>query len=692
MKGVMINMKIVRQRDLKDCGICSLLSIIRYYGGNVSLEQMRLDAKVSSSGTTALNLILASKKYGFDAVGVHMDKLNNDIHLPAIAHLNLKNSFGHYVVIYKITKKSVILMDPAKGKVVKKITDFYLEYSKVLILLYPKRKIIVLKEKDTLLNTFIKVLISEKKLFVKILLLSLFLLISTIFGGYYFQIMIDSINNNYYLEYLKIIVFVFGVFLIAKIILSYVRSYLENFLNKDIDVVLNSNFLNHLFRLPLECITSRNSGEIISRVRELANLKNIFTEIFIDSTLDMLLFLISMPLLFNISNKLFFISFLFLLLYLIIGIITSKIVYKKAYQNIECEENFNNSLLENIKMINSISNLNVTSLRLKNLELRLATYLKDTFNLSAILNKSNCFKNAINEISFFIINTWGFFLVFHENFSITRLITFNTLLGFFINPLRNVIDNLPKYNFLKASYAKINDFLSITKENLGTSRDLLGNSIEISNLKYSYNKLENILINYNLYITANSFVSLDGPSGTGKSTICKILLKYITDYEGCIKIGGENLKDINIATIRSNITYVSQEEHIFTGSIKENILINRDIDLEDFYRICNVCEIEEIVSKRPFRYETTISDYAENISGGEKQRIILARALLKKTKIIILDEALSEVDQTLEKKIINNIKNEFKDRTIIYITHKKYPKLFDKIIKIGGINELSRTS
>ena len=683
-------MKIVRQRDLKDCGICALLSIVRHYGGNVSLEQMRMDAKVSNYGTTALNLINASKKYGFDAVGVQLDTLNQDIYLPAIAHLNLKNGYGHYVVIYKITKTNVVLMDPAKGKVVKKLNDFYEEYSKVLILLYPKRKITVFKEDNTLFKTFIKVLISEKKLFSKILILSFFLLITTIVGGYYFQVMLDSINRNYYLGYLKILVLVFGIILIVKLSLSYIRGYLENYLNKNIDVILNSSFLNHLFNLPLECITSRSSGEIISRVKELANIKNLFTEIFISSILDFLLLLASMPLLLSISNKLFLISLLSLLLYLIVGIITSNLVYKKAYQNIEYEENFNNSLLEDIKMTNSINNLNIKESRLKNLENDLGMFLKDTFDLSMFLNKSISIKNTINEISFFIINTWGFFLVLNGNLEITRLITFNTLLGFFTDPLKNMIDSLPKYNFLKATYAKINDFLSVNKEDVGIEKTLMGNDILIDKLSYSYNKLENILSNLSFKIPANSFVLLDGPSGTGKSTFCKILLKYINDYEGNIKIGGENLKDISIATIRSNITYVSQEEHIFTGTIKENILINRDIDLEYFYKICNICEVEEIVAKKPMRYESIISDNAENISGGEKQRIILARALLKKANIIVLDEALSEVDQTLEAKIIKNIKRELKDKTIIYITHKKHRNnLFDKVIFIGGPYELS---
>ena len=135
-----------KQTDLKDCGVCCLASIIKHYKGNVPLEKIRLDAKTTVEGTTALNLILASTKYGFEATGVKLNSVKDIKQFPAIAHMNLKKGYSHYVVIEKITKDKIIIMDPAKGKVVKKINEFMEEWSKVIILFYPKRKIIVLKK------------------------------------------------------------------------------------------------------------------------------------------------------------------------------------------------------------------------------------------------------------------------------------------------------------------------------------------------------------------------------------------------------------------------------------------------------------------------------------------------------------------------------------------------------------------
>ena len=678
-------MKIIRQRDFKDCGVCSLASIIEYYGGYVSLEKLRLDTKATNEGTTALNIIEASKKYGFDAMGIKVANLTNEnVSLPAIAHMQGKNGLNHYVVIYKITNDKVILMDPAKGKVVKSKDDFYEEWSHILLIFHPQRKITVFQKENTLIGIFLKIIMQEQKLFILIIISSIFLIVFTIIGSYYFQVMIDAINLNYPLIYLKIFVVVFGLLVILKLVFGYLRRYFENYLNKNIDCLLNSNFLNHIFNLPLEVITSRTSGEIITRVSELANIKNLFTEIFITCLLDFALMLTSLPLLYSISNKLFLALFLSLLLYLVVGIITSKIIYQKAYQNIELEAEFNNILLENVQMLSSIKNLNVTDNRLSKLETSLSALLYDNFKLGKFWTNENFGKNAIYELGFFIINTWGFYLIFKGKLEITALVTFNTLLGLFLDPIKNCIDSLPKYNFVKATFSKINDFLSLNKETLGQKEKLSNNKIIIKNLSFSYDSLKSTFNHFNLFIKPGEFVSLKGRSGSGKSTLCKILDKYITNYKGEIIIGNRNIKDLSIATIRENITYVGQNEALISGSIKENILLDREIDSKRFTQICNICGIEQIVFKKALRYETSINNDSTNISGGEAQRIILARAILNDFEILILDEALSEVDYQTERKIIKNLKHYFPSKTIIYITHKNHDQLFDRVIDLGG--------
>ncbi len=678
-------MKIVRQQDEKDCGVCSLLSIIRYYKGNVPLEQLRLDARTNNDGTTALNLVLASQKYGFDAVGMKVENVNDIKRLPAIAHLNLEKGYSHYVVVEKITKDKIILMDPAKGRVVKFLWKFQKEWSGVVLIFYPKQKIIVLKNEVTLFTILKKIFVSEKNLIKIIVLVSFLLTIFTIALGYYFQMFNSLYLSKYPINYLKVLVLVFAIFTCFKLFLTYYRSYLENHLNKNIDCLITSDFLKHLFSLPLNVINSRKSGEILSRVNELTSIKGLITEIFITYTLDFLLVVITTFLLISISSKLFLILFLTTIVYLFIGIMTKKSIFEKAYQNISIESEFNNTILENIKMINSIKNLDAVDDTLKKIERKLAYYLYDTFKVNIILNKINIFKVSCYEIGFFLINTFGFYFVYEGIINIVDLITFNTLLNLYFEPLKNIVDSIPKYSFMKASITKINDFLSVDIEKLGKKNVTHGYDISINNLSYSYNKYQNVLKNVNLNINEGQFVLLQGASGSGKSTLCSILNKYITDYTGDILFGTMNYKDLSIKTIRDNIVYVGQNENIFTGSIKENITFGHEVSDLDFNKVCNICKVDDIAYKKTFRYESLIGSDEGNISGGEKQRIILARAVLKDFNVLILDEALSEVDIKLELEILKNIRDNYKDKTIIYISHKKYPNVFDKVISMEAV-------
>lgn len=678
-------MKIVRQQDEKDCGVCSLLSIIRYYKGNVPLEQLRLDARTNNEGTTALNLVLASQKYGFDAVGMKVENLNDIKRLPAIAHLNLKKGYSHYVVIEKVTKDKIILMDPAKGKVVKFLWEFQKEWSGVVLIFYPKQKIMVLKNNVTLFTIFKKVFISEKNLIKIIVLVSFLLTIFTIALGYYFQMFNSLYLNKYPINYLKVLVLVFAIFTCFKLFLTYYRSYLENHLNKNIDCLITSDFLKHLFNLPLNVITSRKSGEILSRVNELTSIKGLITEIFITYTLDFLIVVITTFLLIRISSKLFLILFLTTIFYLFVGIITKKSIFEKAYQNISIESEFNNTVLENIKMINSIKNLDAVDGTLNKIERKLTHYLYDTYKVNTILNKINIFKVSCYEIGFFLINTFGFYFVYKGIINMIDLITFNALLNLYFEPLKNIVDSIPKYSFMKASITKINDFLGVRAEILGEKTSTDGYDISINNLNYSYNKYQNVLKSVNLNIKEGEFVLLQGASGSGKSTLCSILNKYITDYTGDILFGKMNYKDLSIKTIRDNIVYVGQNENIFTGSIKENITFGNKVSDLNFDKICKICKVDDVANKKTFRYESLIGSDEGNISGGEKQRIILARAVLKDFNVLILDEALSEVDIKLELEILKSIRENYKDKTIIYISHKKYSNIFDKVINMEAV-------
>ncbi len=681
----MLKVFVTRQHDLKDCGVCCLSSIIKYYEGYVPIERIRIDTRTTKDGTTAYNILNAAQKYGFETKGVKIESLDDhNIFLPAIAHMKYKNGLNHFVVIYSITKTKVTLMDPAKGKISLSRQEFLKNFTQILLMFYPKEKILYLEKGKNIFEVFWSIINSERKLFGQIVLVSIILTILSILSSYYFKIGLESITDNTYLDYVKLIVLVFGIITIFKCIFSYLRNYLENHLNKNIDVLLLSDFLNHMYKIPSQNIGSRSSAEIISRVGELNNIKTLYTEIFINFLLDFLLALVSIPILISISGKMFLVLFFLIVIYFTTGFITTKTIYRKAYQNITLEEEFNSYLLESINTYSTIKNLNLTAYILKNIEEKLSTFLYDSYTLNDYLNKTENIKNWINEFGFFITNTVGLFLIIHDSLSITSLITFNSLMNFFLNPLKNLIDILPKYNFFKATFSKISDFINIPTEKMGKRSLFSKYDINVKNLNYSYNDYDLTLQKINFSINPGEKIMFKGKSGCGKSTMCKILNKDIENYTGEVTIGEKNLKDYSLRTIRENVLYVSQNEDIFTNSIRENILLGRNIEENKFGKIMELCKVDKIVEKKPFHYDTVISNNLNEISGGEKQRIILARSLLKDAKIIILDEVLSEVDEKMEREIIKNINSYFNNKTIIYITHKKEDDLFDKVINFEG--------
>lgn len=671
---------IIRQHDLKDCGICSLLSIIRYYNGSVPLEKLRQDTHTSLEGTSAFHLVKTAKEYGFDAYGIKIEnekELTSCI-LPAIAHVTIGN-LNHFVVIYKITKEKIIVMDPAKGKVAYQKQKFLEIWTKFIIVIYPRYSIPKITETKHFQQYLKQISKNEKIYFALIVFITFLFTILMIATGFYFKFGLEVVNSGDKHLILSILLF-FGTLSFLKIILNYLRMYYKACLNKYLDGYIYRDFLNHLFLLPNYFIKSRTSGEIMTRIEELEMVKSVMSEIVITGCVDSILSISLGGMLYVINKKLFGFTLMILMIYGIYSIINSKILYRKALRANEEKVNFNSSVLENIDSILTLKNLNVLSKSITKVETILFKYLESLHNLNKKIMKTTSFSYFAEEALHFGLLSFGIIEIANQRLTIIDLITFESLLNYFIEPVKNLWSMLPNYNFVKVSLNKINDFYNIPIENdsQGLTEFIPGN-IKIEQADYSYNAYQKVFTNLSLEIPENEFVLLKGPSGCGKSTLCQMISRLIEVKNNNIKIGKVSVNDYNLQTIRSNITYVGQKENLIQDTIRNNILFDRKIEEKEFQKSIEICEIENIVSKKAMRYETFLLKDNMNLSGGEKQRIVLARALLNPSKILILDEALSEVNQDLEMKILKNIKQSFPDKTILYVSHKEYNGFFDRI-------------
>ncbi len=676
---------IVRQQDIRDCGICCLQSIIKFYGGFIPLETLRLDTKTNNNGTTAYNLILTAKKYGFNAIGRKNISLDSEeLILPAIAHVVTDKGINHFVVIYKVTSKHLHIMDPAKGYVRLTKESFRGNWTNVILIFNPYKKIPLMKLNHDVKKLFISVLSNQKELLLKIVCNNIIITLVSIFISYYFKIVISSIDNDFRNTTIFIII-LFLIFHILKIYFNYIKNELTIYLNKNIDLLIIPEFINHIFKLPLNIICSRTTGEILTRIKELDNIKALFSELFVSIILDLFLVVCSVFFLNNISNELFFILCIMVLLYMFVGFFINPIVLRKLNDNIDLETDFNSLLSEKIGAVESIKNLGVTNQVICSLENSYTKYQENTFNYSLFFNNFVTIKSIINDIGLFIISSYGVYLIMESKLTLLSLITFNTLLTYFIDPIEDCVDILPKFSLIKLSINKISEFLNIETENLGKFEQFYNGDIEFKNVKYSYNDIDEVVGNFNLFIPKKTHCVIIGHTGSGKSTLCKMINRNIDDYKGSITIGGVNVKDYSLNTLRKNILYVSQREKIFNDTILNNITLQKKISKKELNEILKITKVDEIIDKKAMRLESFLYDEGFNLSGGERQRIILARSLILKPEILILDESLSEIDRKTETEILEAIDVNFPNLTIIYISHTD-TKCFKNIIEMGVSN------
>ena len=669
----MLNKKlIVKQNGFKDCGASCLLSIMKYYGCEASHEEVTFTLKTTVDGTNAYNIINGSRLYGFDGYGIHYtyeEIINSEVSFPIICHV-IKNNMYHFIVVYKVNKNSLTIMDP--GSNITKITfdEFKNIYQETSLVIYPVKKVNNLVNKNKLLDVIIDYLKLEKKNLIMIISTSTILIILSILINYFTLIIIDYILPNYNYSLLIKITISFLITSIIKNIINYIRGKLIIKVNSKLTINLNNNIIKKLFNLPYQFFKNKSTPEVISRINDLKEFKDSFSEIIINISTNILLVFISFILLLKINIKLFIIYIIEITIYILITLIYKNKNNKHIDEILINESNYNKTLNDSIYSYEINKNLNLNNNTLKNIEI---SYIKNDYSHKIYdysINFQVLLKELISNLTY-IISLFMSTICIHKNImTLGNFLLFNSLIYYFTEPLKSILELEPNINYLKNIYRRINDLLLVSSEETNKTDKIIRGNIVIKNLYYLVNEKE-LFSNVSFKIKYGSKFLIYGNSGNGKSTIIKILLKYLNDYKGNIFIDNKNIKDIDSNIISNSMTYVSQNNFILNDTLRNNIIYGRRINDEEYERVIHICNLDTLRNSNKLRNNMIIEEDGFNISGGERQKIILARSILKDSEFIILDEALSEIGVEEEKEIIKKLFNYFKEKTIIYISHKQ---------------------
>ena len=682
-------MEIVLQDGIKDCGISCLLSIIRFYGGNVSKEYLRKITNTTKSGVTAYNLVEGSKKVGFQAVGMtgNLDNIENN-NLPCIAHVIINRKFQHFIVIYKIDleKNKITIMDPAKGKVVITKEHFNLLTSNNYIYLHPIKPLPIIKEKKIIKERIINTIKDYKGRIPFIIFLTTTYFIFNIITAFHFKFLLEyAIKDN-----IKTNIRIISISLLLIYLIKELTSLLKNIILLKWSNVLDENITVKTFvqiiLLPYFYFRNRTTGEVITRIKDLSSIKLFIIKLISSLTTDILSIIIFIIFMFHLNKILTLIIMFTSLNIFIIDYLIRKVKKKymiKAYKN---EDKINNFLIEKLASAEVIKNMHTENYVSNLFKKKYQKYLSSSYIVNIIEIIEKYLKKNVVNIIYLIIFTIGTKDVINKSMSLGQLIIYETLINYYLISFQSIISLESNYSSYKLSLSRIEDLFNINKENFEGANFYLSykldGDITYNNLSYrtSSKKIFNEL---NLTISKGEKLLICGPSGSGKSTLMKMLLRYIEIPYGHIKINNIDINHYHLENIRSRITYVSQQEFLYTTTIYNNIVMNKEVEEEKLIEACKTTQANKIKERDILKFQQLVEENGYNYSGGERQKIILTRTILKDSDIYIFDEALNQIDIESEKKILNNIFKFLKGKTVIVISHRFNNKdLFDRVITI----------
>lgn len=669
-----------------DCGPTCLRMIAKYYGKNISIETLRKHSELNRDGVSIFAITHAAEKIGFKSIGckVTFDQLVNDAPTPCLIHW--RNN--HYVVLLNNPKKNrITIADPSQGIIKyekKEFLENWISFKDNEL----ERGIALFLEPTSIFHDQIedknqglewhhitKHLFKYKKqlfqLSLGVLLVSLFQLVFPFLT----QSIIDTGISSHNLNFIQLILIAQATLFFAQTIVEFIRGRINLFISSNVNLSILSDFWIKLMQLPLNFFETKNISDILQRISDHKRIEYFITGISLQTIFSLFNLIIFSFVLFIYDAKIFLIFILGSIMYLL------WIRLFLGLRRVLDHKNFSLSSKETSTSLQLLYGM-------QEIKLNNAEYIKRWFweGLQAEIFKLNHKILTVNQYQ----TTGAFFINQGKNILITYLVAKAVLNGqltlgsmlaiqYIIAQLNAPVDQLVGFSQelqkVKISLERLNDIHKLdSEEHLGSNFNSYvsdSSSINIKNLSFSYPGNDFSLKDISLVIPEGKVTAIVGMSGSGKTTLLKLLQKFYDNYKGDIKIGENNLKNISPHYWRSITGSVMQEAFIFSDTIENNVAVgDENPNYNALVKACKIANILDFVEALPLGFNTKIGAEGNGISQGQKQRILIARAVYKNPRFIFFDEATNALDSNNEKDIIQNLKYFFKDKTVVVVAHR----------------------
>lgn len=676
------------QPDFMDCGPTCLRMVAKFYGRTISLSKLRTLSETTREGSSLKNIADTAEKVGFRTLGVKVtfQKFAEEAPLPCIVYWQQK----HFVVVYKIKKDIVFVSDPAHGLLKYTQAEFIKNWignnaddnteEGIALLLEPTPKL-KKPETDDVENrqgiSFLFGYLSKYKRFIFQLIIGLLAgsLLQLIFP-FLTQSIVDIGIQNRDINFIYLILFAQLFLFFGRISIELIRGWILLHLSTRINISLVSDFFIKLMNLPIAFFDSKMTGDIMQRITDHQRIEHLLTNTSLNTLFSFVNLLVFGVVLAWYDLTIFGVFMLGSFLYF--GWI---VIFLKRRKDLDYKR-FSQLSSEQTKVIELISGMQ--EIKLHNAEQQkrwsweyLQAKLFKIRTKGLILEQTQTIgSNSINEIKNIFITILSAKLVIDGQITLGMMMAISYIIGQLNAPIQQLIGFVYAYQDAKIALERLSEIHGKEDEENSTEEKItaipINENIELKNVSFRYTgSSEFVIKNLSLSIPSNKITAIVGASGSGKTTLMKMLLKFYVSQEGEITIGKINLNNLKQKAWREKCGSVMQEGFIFNDSIANNIAVGEEhINREKLLRAVEIANIKDFIENLPLAYNTKIGSSGVGMSTGQKQRLLIARAIYKNPDIIFFDEATSALDANNEKVIMENLNQFFKDKTAVVIAHR----------------------